>query len=74
MTDGFPNNDRNGGSWTSSDYQPTANTYINMNNTRNQRLAVNTISIGQDSPWLKLISDGSSGSYKIVDQAYTSVQ
>ena len=73
MTDGDPNNDRNGGSWSASDYQRTANTYLNMNNSRSNRLTVNTVSIGQDSVWLKLISDGSSGVYKLVNQAYTSV-
>lgn len=73
MTDGDPNNDRNGGSWSASDYQPTTNTYLNMNNSRSNRLTINTVSIGQDSVWLKLISDGSSGVYKLVNQAYTSV-
>ena len=73
MTDGDPNNDRNVGSWSTSDFQPTATTYLNMNNSRSNRLTVNTVSIGQDSVWLKLISDGSSGVYKLVNQAYTSV-
>lgn len=73
MTDGDPNNDRNGGSWSTADYQPTANTYLNMNNSRTTRLTVNTVSIGQDSIWLKLISDGAGGIYKIVNQAYTAV-
>lgn len=73
MTDGDPNNDRNGGSWTTADFQPTANTYLNMNNNRTERLTINTVSIGQDSVWLKLISDGASGVYKMVNQAYTAV-
>jgi len=74
MTDGDPNNDRNGGSWTTTDYQPTASTYLSMNNSRTTRLAINTVSIGQDSIWLKLISDGASGVYKVVNQAYTAVK
>jgi hypothetical protein len=74
MTDGDPNNDRNGGSWTTTDYQPTASTYLSMNNSRTTRLTVNTVSIGQDSVWLKLISDGASGVYKVVNQAYTAVK
>ncbi|MFM1899432.1 MAG: hypothetical protein RLZZ216_8 [Cyanobacteriota bacterium] len=71
MTDGDPNNDRSGGKWTTSDYQPTAAEYIRMNNSRTNRLTINTISIGQESDWLKFISDGASGIYKVVDQAYT---
>ena len=71
MTDGDPNNDRNGNSWSSADFQPTANTYLGMNNGRTIKLIVNTVSIGQDSPWLKLISDSASGTYKMVNQAYT---
>jgi hypothetical protein len=42
-----------------------------MNNGRTIKLIVNTVSIGQDSPWLKLISDSASGTYKMVNQAYT---
>jgi hypothetical protein len=71
MTDGDPNNDRNGNSWSSADFQPTATTYLGINNGRSIKLIVNTVSIGQDSPWLKLISDSASGTYKMVDQAYT---
>ena len=71
MTDGDPNNDRNGNLWSSADFQPTANTYLGMNNGRSIKLIVNTVSIGQDSPWLKLISDSASGTYKMVNQAYT---
>jgi hypothetical protein len=73
MTDGDPNNDRKGGSWSFIDFEPTATTYLGMNNARSIKLIVNTVSIGQDSPWLKLISDGASGTYKMVNQAYTTV-
>jgi hypothetical protein len=71
MTDGDPNNDRNGNSWSSADFQPTATTYLGINNGRSIKLIVNTVSIGQDSPWLKLISESASGTYKMVNQAYT---
>jgi hypothetical protein len=71
MTDGDPNNDRNGNAWSSADFQPTATTYLGINNGRSIKLIVNTVSIGQDSPWLKLISDSASGTYKMVNQAYT---
>jgi hypothetical protein len=73
MTDGDPNNDRNGGSWSTADFQPSASTYLSMNNSRTSRITINTVSIGQDSDWLKLISDGASGIYKMVNQAYTAV-
>ena len=73
MTDGDPNQDRNSGSWTTADFQPTANAYLGLNINRAIKLIVNTVSIGQDSPWLKLISDGASGAYKVVNQAYTTV-
>jgi hypothetical protein len=74
MTDGDPNLDRNSGSWSVSDFLPTANFYLNLNNGRSIKLIVNTVSIGQDSPWLKMISDGAAGAYKLVNQAYTPVK
>lgn len=66
MTDGHPNYDRNGGGWSSSDYEPTANAYINMNESRNTKLSVNTVSVGQDSEWLELLSNGALGTYKAI--------
>ena len=66
MTDGEPNLNRDGGGWSSSFFPTTATYYINTNNKRANRLAVNTISVGQDSSWLKLISDGTGGTYKMV--------
>jgi len=69
MTDGDPNYDRNGGRWSNRDFQPTANTYINLNSkpNRSQPLEVNTVSVGQNSEWLKLISQGANGIYKMID-------
>ena len=67
MTDGDPNNDPNGGGWSNSDYQATAETYIGMNNSRDPKLSVNTVSVGQPSQWLELISGGANGIYKIID-------
>ena len=68
MTDGDPNSDRNGGSWGKSDYQRTADAYIAMNKSRNLELSVNTVSVGQKSRWLKLLSDGAGGTYKVINQ------
>jgi hypothetical protein len=74
MTDGDPNIDLKGGSWTSADYSYTSTNFLNINNSRSSKLVVNSVSIGQDSPWLKYISDGASGVYKMINQAYTAVQ
>ncbi len=67
MTDGDPNKDRNGGSWNSDDFEPTAEAYITLNKNRNSELSINTISVGQSSPWLELISNGASGTYRVIN-------
>ena len=67
MTDGDPTQDRNGGNWSNSDYEPTANAYITMNRNRDSELSVNTVSVGQDSSWLELLSNGASGTYKVIN-------
>ena len=65
MTDGDPNKDRNNGRWTSYDEQPTANYYININGADdNSKQVANTISVGQESRWLELISNGTLGEYQ----------
>ena len=67
MTDGNPNLDRNGGRWNINDYIPTADTYIEINNKRTEKLSVNTVSVGQSSAWLEMISNGASGTYKVIN-------
>lgn len=68
MTDGKPNYDRNGGYWSSYDFEPTATYYINKNNSRDpNKLNANTVSVGQKSEWLQLISDGTEGIYKRIN-------
>ena len=65
MTDGDPNKDRNNGRWTNFDVQPTANYYIKINGADgNDKQVANTISVGQKSKWLELISNGTSGEYR----------
>ena len=61
MTDGDPNYDRNGGYWSSYDFEPTASYYINKKISRPNKLNANTVSVGQKSEWLKLMSDGTDG-------------
>ena len=68
LTDGQPNRDPNGGYWSTRDYNRTADRYVAMNNNRNDQLAVNTVSIGLHSPWMEMMSNGASGSYKLVNQ------
>ena len=68
LTDGQPNRDPNGGYWSSRDYNSTASRYLAMNNRRNNQLAVNTVSIGLHSPWMEMMSNSASGSYKLVNQ------
>lgn len=68
MTDGDPNYDRNGGYWSSYDFEPTASYYINKNNSRDpNKLNANTVSVGQKSEWLELMSDGTDGAYKQIN-------
>ena len=75
LTDGAPNNDLKGGGWSTSDYLPTSSNFLSINNARiGNRLTVNSVSIGLDSPWLQQISSGASGTYKMINQAYTAVQ
>jgi hypothetical protein len=74
MTDGDPNYNRDRGSWTIKSYQPTADYYLSLNDKRSPKLIINSISIGQDSPWLKDMSGRGGGTYKMINQAYTLVQ
>lgn len=67
MTDGSPDVDPNGGSWSSADEQPTATTYINLANNRTPGLSVSTVSVGQDATWLELLSNGASGTYEVIN-------
>jgi hypothetical protein len=60
MTNSIPS------TWKQKSAELTAEHYINTNNNRENKLTVNTISVDLNSPWLKLISDGASGTYKVV--------
>ncbi|AII50049.1 hypothetical protein KR52_13030 [Synechococcus sp. KORDI-52] len=73
MSDGQPNRDRNGGSWSSMDYQPTANHYAEGNinrkhNGEDRALIVNSTSLGLESPWLEQLSVLTQGYYNQVDK------
>ena len=73
MSDGQPNRDRNGGSWSSRDHQSTANFYANENDDRkydgkDRALIVNTTSLGLQSPWLEKLSELTQGYYNQIDK------
>ena len=73
MSDGRPNHDRNGGTWSSWDHQPTASYYAGENNNRQHKgedraLIVNTTSLGLDSPWLEKLSELTQGYYNQIDK------
>lgn len=73
MSDGRPNKDRNGGSWTSWDQEPTADFYASQNtnrqfNDQDRALIVNTTSLGLNSPWLEYLSQKTQGYYNQIDK------
>ena len=73
MSDGQPNRDRNGGQWTSWDYQPTAAYYAGENTNRqhdgeDRALIVNATSLGLESPWLEKLSELTQGYYNQIDK------
>ena len=75
MSDGQPNRDRNGGSWSNWDHQSTADYYANENDDRNyngddRALVVNSTSLGLESKWLEILSEKTQGYYNQIDKGY----
>lgn len=73
MSDGQPNKDRNGGSWSNWDQEPTADFYAQQNKNRrfngqDRALIVNTTSLGLKSPWLEYLSQKTQGYYNQIDK------
>ena len=68
LSDGRPNNDRWGGDWRSSDEDPTANYYANLNEGREVNLKVHTTALGLESGWMEKLSQLTSGGYNEVDR------
>ena len=68
LSDGQPNKDRWGGSWSSNDYSRTAEFYANQNQNRNISLQVNSTSLGLESPWMEILSELTAGEYNQIDQ------
>ena len=68
LSDGQPNKDRWGGSWSSYDYNRTAEFYANQNKNRTISLQVNSTSLGLESPWMETLSELTAGEYNQIDQ------
>ena len=71
LSDGKPNKDRNGYSWSSNDYDSVADHYAGLNADRveagDQAIKLNTTSVGLDSEWMQILSGKTSGEYIKVD-------
>ena len=73
LSDGEPNNNRNGGNWKSSDHSSSANYYINLNYNRSKPLKVNTIALGLKSSWMESLATNTGGDYTFIDKKYLKV-
>jgi len=71
LSDGKPNRDRNGNTWSSYDYDSIANYYAALNTTREENgvtsIKLNSTSVGLDSEWMQILSSKTSGEYIKVD-------
>ena len=71
LSDGKPNKDRNGYTWSSNDYESVADHYAGLNADRveagDKAIKLNTTSVGLDSEWMHILSSKTSGEYIKVD-------
>jgi hypothetical protein len=71
LSDGKPNNDRNGYTWGSDDYNNIADHYAALNATRVSNgvtsIKLNSTSVGLNSEWMQILSSRTSGEYIKVD-------
>lgn len=70
LSDGEPNNNRNGGRWKSSDHDSTPDYYVNLNGKRNISLKVNTIALGSKSDWMQTLASRTTGDYLFIDKKF----
>jgi hypothetical protein len=70
LSDGEPNNNRNGGRWKSSDHDSTPDYYVNLNDKRNISLKVNTIALGSKSDWMQTLASRTTGDYLFIDKKF----
>ena len=69
LSDGKPNKDRGGGYWRSSDEDPTARYYADLNEGRNVNLKVHTTALGLESAWMEQLAELTGGAYNQVDSS-----
>ena len=71
LSDGKPNRDRNGNTWSSYDYNNVADHYAGLNAARVNNgvtsIKLNSTSVGLDSEWMQILSSRTSGEYIKVD-------
>ena len=71
LSDGQPNKDRNGTTWSSNDYNSVADHYSALNADRvsagDKSIKLNSTSVGLDSEWMQILSSKTSGEYIKVD-------
>ena len=71
LSDGKPNKDRDGFTWSSNDYDSVADHYAALNASRvsdgDKSIKLNTTSVGLNSEWMQLLSSKTSGEYIRVD-------
>jgi len=70
LSDGEPNNNRNGGRWNSSDHTSTPSHYVNLNSNREISLKVNTIALGSKSDWMQTLASRTTGDYLFIDKNF----
>ena len=63
--------DRNGGSWSNSDFETVTDHYAGLNASRisggDKAIKINATSVGLNSTWMQLLSSKTSGEYVKVD-------
>ena len=71
LSDGKPNKDRDGYTWSSNDYDSVADYYAALNAARvragHKSIKLNSTSVGLDSEWMQILSSQTSGEYIKVD-------
>ena len=70
LSDGEPNNNRNGIRWKSTDQVSTPDYYAKLNDGRELGLKVNTIALGSKSNWMESLSERTTGDYLFIDKKY----
>ena len=70
LSDGQPENNRNGSTWTSSDNDSASAYYISLNSGGQTTLKVNTISLGIESEWMQKLANYTTGEHLFIDKKH----